>query len=160
MKPKLRSQRTQVETGLYIGLKKNYDYDPSKTFLELLYHVVPLTDQVIRYSDQFTILAKIQTSESSLKRKIKKMDRLKRQANKYLLNPSFIFFNRNCPDNYTCIRGIGENPGRGYVSYDSFPQAFLTSLQVCTLDYWEIVFNSVSTRLKNFIFFFNEILNL
>ena len=81
------------------------------------------------------------------------MDRLKRQANKYLLNPSFICFNRNCPDNYTCIRGIGENPGRGYVSYDSFPQAFLTSLQVCTLDYWEIVFNSVSTRLKNFIFF-------
>ncbi|XP_066927937.1 sodium channel protein 1 brain-like isoform X5 [Clytia hemisphaerica] len=49
----------------------------------------------------------------------------------------------NCPDNYTCIPGIGENPGRGYVSYDSFPQAFLTSLQVCTLDYWEIVFNSV-----------------
>jgi len=56
----------------------------------------------------------------------------------------FIIFYRNCPANYTCIEGLGANPGKGYVSYDSFPAAMLTSLQVCTLDYWEIVFNSVS----------------
>ncbi|XP_057317031.1 sodium channel protein 60E-like isoform X2 [Hydractinia symbiolongicarpus] len=49
----------------------------------------------------------------------------------------------NCPSGYTCTPGIGENPNQGYVNYDNFLSALLTSLQVCTLDYWESVYNSV-----------------
>eukprot|EP00794_Sanderia_malayensis_P020464 gene20464-22480_t len=49
----------------------------------------------------------------------------------------------NCPANYVCVKGAGTNPKDGYISYDNFLLAMLTSLQVCTLDYWESVYNSV-----------------
>ena len=52
-------------------------------------------------------------------------------------------FFRNCPANYVCVKGAGPNPKYGYIGYDDFLLAMLTTLQVCTLDYWESVYNSV-----------------
>ena len=42
----------------------------------------------------------------------------------------------------------------GYINYDNFLSAMLTSLQVCTLDNWEIVFNSVSSLLHLLCLFY------
>ena len=64
---------------------------------------------------------------------------------------------RNCPTagkkdgngdtvdkSYMCIEGVAEKNPFTYISYDNFLDAMLTSLQVCTLDFWESVYNSVS----------------
>lgn len=43
-----------------------------------------------------------------------------------------------------CLPFVGKNPiNDGYISYDNFGSAMLTSLQVCTLDYWESVYNAI-----------------
>ena len=56
----------------------------------------------------------------------------------------YVLYCRRCPSKYVCVKGAGENPKYGFISYDNFYIAMLTSLQVCTLDYWESVYNSVS----------------
>eukprot|EP00795_Rhopilema_esculentum_P002961 gene2961-1213_t len=49
----------------------------------------------------------------------------------------------NCIQGYVCVAEAGPNPKFGYIGYDNFVLAMLTSLQVCTLDYWESVYDSV-----------------
>ena len=51
---------------------------------------------------------------------------------------------RLCPQNYTCMRDIGENPNFGYTSFDHFGWALLTSVQLVTMDFWEDVYFHVS----------------
>lgn len=51
---------------------------------------------------------------------------------------------RHCPDGYTCLC-IGENPNHGYTSFDNFMWSMLTTFQLITLDYWENVYNMVSS---------------
>ncbi|XP_065662158.1 sodium channel protein type 3 subunit alpha isoform X4 [Hydra vulgaris] len=47
-----------------------------------------------------------------------------------------------CEEGWTCVPDVAPNNDK-YVNYDNFFYAMLTSMQVCTLDYWEVVFNSV-----------------
>ena len=77
----------------------------------------------------------------------------------------YLFDNRKCESGYICVPNVGKNPGKnyGYINYDNFLSAMLTSLQVCTLDYWESVFNSVSSLLHllcSFFIFTNVLLSL
>ncbi|XP_060073623.1 sodium channel protein 1 brain-like [Ylistrum balloti] len=48
-----------------------------------------------------------------------------------------------CPDNYTCLTDIGENPNFGYTNFDHFGWAMLSSFQLITLDFWEDCYNKV-----------------
>ncbi|XP_069138424.1 sodium channel protein 1 brain-like isoform X2 [Argopecten irradians] len=48
-----------------------------------------------------------------------------------------------CPDNYTCMVDIGENPNFGYTNFDHFGWAMLSSFQLITLDFWEDCYNKV-----------------
>lgn len=50
----------------------------------------------------------------------------------------------------------GPNPISKYISYDNFGWALLTSLQLVTMDYWESIYNSVSSCLFG-IYVFCEI---
>ena len=50
----------------------------------------------------------------------------------------------------------GPNPISKYISYDNFGWALLTSLQLVTMDYWESIYNSVSSCLFE-IYVFCEI---
>lgn len=51
---------------------------------------------------------------------------------------------RHCPVNYTCLC-IGPNPNHGYTNFDNFLWSMLTTFQLITLDYWENVYNMVSS---------------
>ncbi|XP_070542290.1 sodium channel protein 1 brain-like isoform X2 [Ptychodera flava] len=48
-----------------------------------------------------------------------------------------------CPQNTTCLKGVGGNPNYGYTNFDHFGWAMLTSFQLITLDFWEDVYNHV-----------------
>ncbi|CAL4063472.1 unnamed protein product, partial [Meganyctiphanes norvegica] len=50
---------------------------------------------------------------------------------------------RVCPEGYTCLPDIGENPNFGYTSFDNFLWSMLTTFQLITLDYWEDVYNKI-----------------
>ena len=61
----------------------------------------------------------------------------------------------NVRTNYTCLKEIGENPPSTeipFISFDNFLWSLLTSLQLVTLDSWEIVYNVVSITLFRFQF--------
>lgn len=51
---------------------------------------------------------------------------------------------RHCPADYTCLC-VGPNPNHGYTNFDNFLWSMLTTFQLITLDYWENVYNMVST---------------
>ena len=53
---------------------------------------------------------------------------------------------RNCPSDYVCLPGLGDNPNFGYTNFDTFPWSMLTTFQLITLDYWENIYNMVSAR--------------
>ncbi|KFM60099.1 Sodium channel protein 60E, partial [Stegodyphus mimosarum] len=57
---------------------------------------------------------------------------------------------RKCPQNYSCLPGIGENPNFGYTNFDSYGWALLTTFQLITLDYWEDVYNKEKDKIKRF----------
>lgn len=62
-----------------------------------------------------------------------------------------IYFS-HCPENFTCLEDIGENPPNTkipYISFDNFLWSLLTSLQLVTLDSWEIVYNSVCLKAQS-----------
>ena len=59
----------------------------------------------------------------------------------------FFSFCSHCPVNYTCV-STGENPNYGYTNFDNFAWSLLTAFQLVTMDFWENVFNYVST-IKN-----------
>ncbi|OAF68518.1 Sodium channel protein type 4 subunit alpha B [Intoshia linei] len=48
-----------------------------------------------------------------------------------------------CPQNYTCLPDIGENPNYGYTNFDSFGWAMLNIFQLVTLDFWEDLYDKV-----------------
>ncbi|XP_030833315.1 sodium channel protein type 4 subunit alpha B isoform X3 [Strongylocentrotus purpuratus] len=48
-----------------------------------------------------------------------------------------------CPENYTCLEGIGDNPNDGYTNFDNIGYSMLTCFQLITLDYWENVYNNI-----------------
>ncbi|XP_037079041.1 sodium channel protein 60E-like [Pollicipes pollicipes] len=50
---------------------------------------------------------------------------------------------RQCPDGYSCLPGIGENPNFGYTNFDNFLWSMLTTFQLITLDFWEDVYNKI-----------------
>ena len=54
---------------------------------------------------------------------------------------------RSCPDGFVCLPNIGDNPNFGYTSFDNLLWAMLTTFQLITLDFWENVYNMVSTKL-------------
>lgn len=62
---------------------------------------------------------------------------------------------RKCPEGYTCLPGIGENPNFGYTNFDSYGWALLTTFQLITLDFWEDVYNKINaTTGPTSVFFF------
>lgn len=60
-----------------------------------------------------------------------------------LIKNEFLFL-RHCPQGYACLR-TGENPNFGFTNFDNFMWSMLTTFQLITLDYWENVYNIVST---------------
>ncbi|KAH9488556.1 Sodium channel protein type 4 subunit alpha B [Bulinus truncatus] len=60
-----------------------------------------------------------------------------------------------CPENYICLPDIGDNPRFGYLGFDHFGWALLTSFQLITLDFWEDIYNKAirATGPWNVIFF-------
>ncbi|XP_072038467.1 sodium channel protein 1 brain-like [Amphiura filiformis] len=65
-----------------------------------------------------------------------------------------------CPLNYTCLKGVGDNPNFGYTSFDNFGWAMITSFQLITLDYWEDVYNQIirATGPWSMFFFFMTVM--
>ena len=61
-------------------------------------------------------------------------------------------FCSHCPVNYTCV-STGENPNYGYTNFDNFAWSLLTAFQLITMDFWENVFNYVSTIKTGYLFF-------
>ncbi|CAL1270700.1 unnamed protein product [Larinioides sclopetarius] len=62
---------------------------------------------------------------------------------------------RRCPEGYTCLPGIGENPNYGYTNFDSYGWSLLTTFQLITLDFWEDVYNKINaTTGPTSVFFF------
>ncbi|XP_055941940.1 sodium channel protein 60E-like [Argiope bruennichi] len=62
---------------------------------------------------------------------------------------------RRCPEGYTCLPGIGENPNYGYTNFDSYGWSILTTFQLITLDFWEDVYNKINaTTGPTSVFFF------
>ncbi|XP_054720547.1 sodium channel protein 60E-like [Uloborus diversus] len=62
---------------------------------------------------------------------------------------------RHCPENYTCLPGIDENPNFGYTNFDSYGWALLTTFQLITLDFWEDVYNKINAATgPTSVFFF------
>ncbi len=60
---------------------------------------------------------------------------------------------RTCPNGYTCLQGIGQNPNFGFTNFDNFGFSFAMMFQVFTLDYWNEVYQGVET----FLFEINSI---
>lgn len=63
------------------------------------------------------------------------------------LNRDYIdlaFVCRQCPDNYTCVT-VGPNPNYDYTSFDNFGWAMLCAFRLMTQDYWENLYQFVST---------------
>ncbi|KAG8175505.1 hypothetical protein JTE90_009139 [Oedothorax gibbosus] len=52
---------------------------------------------------------------------------------------------RRCPEGYTCLPGVGENPNFGYTNFDSYGWAVLTTFQLITLDFWEDVYDKINS---------------
>ncbi|CAH1772803.1 unnamed protein product, partial [Owenia fusiformis] len=48
-----------------------------------------------------------------------------------------------CPENYTCVSNIGENPNYGFTSFDNFGWAILSSFRLMTQDFWENLYQLV-----------------
>ena len=63
-----------------------------------------------------------------------------------------VILRRRCPSDYTCLRGLGDNPNFGFTNFDTFPWSMLTTFQLITLDYWENIYNMVRWKLKPFLF--------
>ena len=55
----------------------------------------------------------------------------------------FYHFNRQCPENYTCYQGFGDNPDFGYTNFDTFGWALLSAFRLMTQDYWESLYQKV-----------------
>ena len=64
-------------------------------------------------------------------------------ANKMCHSFHFLLCTRDCPTNYTCLPGIGENPRFGYSNFDNFGWSMLNAFQLITLDFWEDPYNKV-----------------
>lgn len=56
------------------------------------------------------------------------------------------FHSRPCPEGSTCLQGYGKNPDYGYTSFDTFGWAFLSAFRLMTQDYWENLYQLVSTN--------------
>lgn len=52
---------------------------------------------------------------------------------------------RHCPEDYTCLPNLNKNPDYGWTSFDSFFESMLSTYQLVTLDYWERLFDLVSS---------------
>ncbi|CAG5115372.1 unnamed protein product, partial [Candidula unifasciata] len=48
-----------------------------------------------------------------------------------------------CPIGYLCLPDVGDNPRNGFLSFDNFGWALLSSFQLITLDYWEDIYNKI-----------------
>ena len=70
------------------------------------------------------------------------------------------FWPGSCPNNFTCVEAIGENPNNGLTSFDNIGLAMLTCFQLVTLDYWENVYNMIlrTSGLAHFVYFLFVIL--
>ena len=55
---------------------------------------------------------------------------------------------RSCPTNYTCFPNVGDSPNHGYTSFDTFPLAVLSTIQLVTADYWENIYEHVSFSIR------------
>lgn len=66
---------------------------------------------------------------------------------------------RHCSVNHSCLPDAGANPNYGYTSFDHFGWAMMTSFQLVTLDFWENVYNNVSS-LNYFLFWKEDVLVL
>ncbi|XP_050730127.1 sodium channel protein 60E-like isoform X4 [Eriocheir sinensis] len=50
---------------------------------------------------------------------------------------------RVCPEGFSCLPDVGDNPNFGYTNFDNFLWSMLTTFQLITLDFWEDVYNKV-----------------
>ncbi|XP_045110283.1 sodium channel protein 60E-like isoform X5 [Portunus trituberculatus] len=50
---------------------------------------------------------------------------------------------RKCPEGYSCLPDVGDNPNFGFTNFDNFLWSMLTTFQLITLDFWEDVYNKV-----------------
>ncbi|MPC08953.1 Sodium channel protein 60E [Portunus trituberculatus] len=48
-----------------------------------------------------------------------------------------------CPEGYSCLPDVGDNPNFGFTNFDNFLWSMLTTFQLITLDFWEDVYNKV-----------------
>jgi len=56
----------------------------------------------------------------------------------------FCDFYRQCPANYSC-HIAGMSPNYGYTNFDNFGWALLCAFRLMTQDYWENLYQLVST---------------
>ena len=61
---------------------------------------------------------------------------------------------RKCPENFTCI-AVGPNPNYGYTNFDNFGFALLCAFRLMTQDYWENLYQMVTTHQKSQHFIMN-----
>ncbi|XP_054160598.1 sodium channel protein para-like isoform X3 [Oppia nitens] len=50
---------------------------------------------------------------------------------------------QQCPPNYSCLLGFGENPNFGYTNFDTFGWALLSSFRLMTQDAWESLYQMI-----------------
>ncbi|CAF0755497.1 unnamed protein product [Brachionus calyciflorus] len=62
---------------------------------------------------------------------------------------------RSCPIDYTCLRGIGQNPRYGTKHFDNFGFSMMLTFQIFTLDYWDDVYQTVldTSGMWNMVYF-------
>ena len=65
---------------------------------------------------------------------------------------------RNCPKNYLCLQGCGDNPNFGYTTFDTFPWALLAAFRLMTQDFWESLYQMVRLIFKATFFLYKIIL--
>ncbi|XP_035829755.1 sodium channel protein 1 brain [Aplysia californica] len=85
---------------------------------------------------------------------------IRNSDNWYLSDDEYVICGNNsgsgtCPDNYTCLGDVGDNPRYGYLNFDHFGWALLTCFQLITLDFWEDIYGKVirATGPWNVIYF-------
>ncbi|KAH9426448.1 hypothetical protein DERP_011017, partial [Dermatophagoides pteronyssinus] len=63
---------------------------------------------------------------------------------------------QQCPADYTCLQGFGDNPNYGYTNFDTFGWALLASFRLMTQDSWETLYRAIIrvTGLWHVSFFF------
>jgi hypothetical protein len=66
------------------------------------------------------------------------------------LNTIRVLF-RLCPEGYVCLPSLNDNPDDGWTNFDNIFNSMLSTFQLITLDYWERLYELVSSRINGFM---------